>query len=153
MCVLFNQLIPLIPGMENTKTYSFQRIMAIEDSQIDQYVIEQMMKRSNFAEQATICGSAKDALDKLGELNDNKDALPQIIFLDIHMPNMNGFAFLSELEKKYGHIKDLMSVIILTTSLDPIDRTTSNSYSNIKMYLNKPLTIDKLQYVKSQLGA
>ena len=66
------------------------------------------------------------------------------------MPNMIGFAFLTELEKKYGHIKEQMSVIILTTSLDPVDRSTSNSYSNIKMFLNKPLTIDKLQYVRSQ---
>ena len=125
--------------------------MAIEDSEIDQYVIEQMMKRSSFAEQIFICGSAKAALDKLDQFGANSEEMPQLIFLDIHMPNMNGFAFLTELEKKYGHIKDLMSVIILTTSLDPIDRTTSNSYSNIKMYLNKPLTIDKLQYVKSQL--
>jgi len=137
--------------MENTKTYSFQRIMAIEDSEIDQYVIEQMMKRSSFAEQISICGSAQDALDKLDSFTANSEDMPQLIFLDIPMPNMNGFAFLTELEKKYGHIKDLMSVIILTTSLDPIDRTTSNSYSNIKMYLNKPLTIDKLSFVKNQL--
>ena len=124
--------------------------MAIEDSEIDQYVIEHMMKKSSFAEQIFISGSAKDALENLDQFDSNHEEMPQLIFLDIHMPNMNGFAFLTELEKKYGHIKDHMSVIILTTSLDPIDRTTSDSYSNIKMYLNKPLTIDKLQYVRSQ---
>ncbi len=124
--------------------------MAIEDSAIDQYVIEQMMKKSSFAERIFMSSSAQDALDNLDKFTANQEEMPQLIFLDIHMPNMNGFAFLTELEKKYGHIKDRMSVIILTTSLDPVDRTTSNSYSNIKMFLNKPLTIDKLQYVRSQ---
>lgn len=137
--------------MAHSNTFSFGRIMAIEDSEIDQYVIEQMMKRSSFAEQVFISSSAKEALDNLDKFSSNNEEMPELIFLDIHMPNMNGFAFLTELEKKYGHIKDHMSVIILTTSLDPIDRTTSESYSNIKMYLNKPLTIDKLKFVKNQL--
>ena len=136
--------------MQQATEFSFRKIMAIEDSAIDQYVIEQMMKKSSFAERIFISGSAQDALDNLDKFTANHEEMPQLVFLDIHMPNMNGFAFLTELEKKYGHIKDSMSVIILTTSLDPVDRTTSNSYSNIKMFLNKPLTIDKLQYVRSQ---
>ena len=126
--------------------------MAVEDSAIDQYVLGQMVKRCSFAEEVCMSSSAQEALDSLEALKNSNEEMPELIFLDIHMPNMNGFAFLTELEKKYGHIKDSMSVIILTTSLDPVDRTTSNSYSNIKMFLNKPLTIDKLNFVTSQFS-
>ena len=139
--------------MQQTSEFSFRKIMAIEDSAIDQYVLGQMVKRSSFAEEVFMSSSAQEALTRLDKLTSNNEDMPELIFLDIHMPNMNGFAFLTELERKYGHIKDSMSVIILTTSLDPIDRTTSNSYSNIKMFLNKPLTIDKLNFVSSQFAS
>ena len=106
------------------------------------------MKRCRFAEYVNMLGSAREALAYLELLSTKNEPLPELIFLDIHMPNINGFEFLTELEKKYGHIKDSMSVIILTTSLDPIDVKTSNSYSNIKMYLNKPLNLEKLEQVR-----
>jgi len=137
--------------MEPGNEFSFKKIMVIEDSEIDRYVMSQIMQRCRFAEDIIMLSSASDALLQLEQLSTNPDELPQLIFLDIHMPKMNGFAFLAELKTKYDHLKEKMAVVILTISLDPINLQTSHSYSNVKMYLNKPLNIEMLEQVRSSV--
>ena len=127
--------------------YSFRKVIAIEDTKIDQYIIENTMKRCNFSESIVLFSSATDALSHFDTVNGSDEDLPDLIFLDIQMPRMNGFEFLEEMNKKFNRLKDKISVVLLTSSLDPVDKATSNSFPNIKLYLNKPLNVEKLEKV------
>ena len=127
--------------------YSFRRVMAIEDTKIDQYIIENTMKKCNFSENLVLLGSANEALTLLENINGNDDELPELMFLDIQMPRMNGFEFLKTMNEKFGHIKDKITIVLLTSSLDPIDKATSIAFPNVKLYINKPLNIEKLSKV------
>jgi CheY-like chemotaxis protein len=68
------------------------------------------------------------------------EAFPQIIFLDINMPVMNGWEFLEEYEKLPSTFKESIFVIMLTTSVNPMDFENAKDFESVHGYRRKPLT-------------
>jgi len=68
---------------------------------------------------------------------------PDLIFLDINMPEINGWEFLRRLETSSFRAK----VIILSSSIDPVDQNAAYTYECVKDYIIKPLTYEKLQTI------
>ncbi|MEQ8532184.1 MAG: response regulator, partial [Imperialibacter sp.] len=85
-------------------------------------------------------------IEKLGAAGHS--ILPQIIFLDIDMPLMDGFQFLDEFEKFRVETKDICNIVMLTSSINPQDVNKSKKYNYVKKYINKPLTQDTLEKIK-----
>ena len=136
-----------------TSKFSFKKVVAIEDTKIDQYIIETTMKKCNFSEELLLFGSAYDALSHFASVNGKTEDLPQLMFLDIQMPKMNGFEFLAALNEKFGGLKDKIAVVLLTSSLDPVDKEMSNTFPNIKLFMNKPLNVAKLEKITEMISA
>jgi len=70
--------------------------------------------------------------------------LPDVIFLDIDMPLMDGFQFLDEFENLSALTRKKSRIVMLTSSINPQDFNRSKKYNNVKMYLNKPLSHDSI---------
>lgn len=109
--------------------------MVVDDASIDRFLVERIVKKTSFAEEVLSFESGKDALE---QLHQNQQA-PQVIFLDINMPGMNGFEFLAEFEKFPDNFKQDCSVVMLTSSLHPDDKLKAAHNPRIKCFLNKPL--------------
>ena len=91
--------------------------------------------------------TAFDALDYLRSKDKLKHPKPNIIFLDINMPGMNGWEFLEEYEQL--PIDDQAEVILcmLSTSLNPDDESMAKNDPKIVDFIKKPLTVSQLQAV------
>jgi len=111
-------------------------VMLIDDEQVDQMMYKRILKRSGLAGELISYTYAEEALDYLMH-----DATPSVdlILLDINMPRMTGFEFLKKAQDVLGPEFESSVVIMLTTSLNPQDRTMAESFASVKGYISKPL--------------
>ncbi len=106
-------------------------------------------------DQADVCNQVKVAYDGVEAISYLKNSgetgkaeefpKPDIIYLDINMPRMNGFEFLIEYEKLDGHLKSKVMIIMLTTSLNPDDRAKALTYKEVVDFENKPLSVQLIK--------
>lgn len=120
-----------------TEYYStcYSTCLVIDDNYIDNLVTRRLLELTNFAENIILTESPADAIESLR----NGDILPNVIFLDIRMPLMDGFEFMQEFEKLNINKKDI-KVYLLSSSLDPIDIQRSSENEYITQLIHKPLT-------------
>jgi CheY-like chemotaxis protein len=92
--------------------------------------------------------SGKSALDYLAENQNSPENLPNIIFLDINMPVVDGFVFLYEFEKFRELVRTKCKVIILSSSDNKrdIDKIVNNNY--VIKFITKPLTEGSLEEIR-----
>ena len=121
------------------KPIKFERVLLIDDNDIDNFINERMITTNHFSKSVVVKNSAESALQYLRELPSDINALPQVIFLDLNMPVMDGFGFLAEYEKLSETIRKNCKVIVLSSSISPedINRASTNQY--VVKYVNKPL--------------
>lgn len=123
--------------------------MLIDDNEIDNLINQKMIEAANITEHIFTHTGAKSAIEFLKNLEKIEgpavNVLPDIIFLDIDMPLMDGFQFLDEFEKLNDATKEKCNIVMLTSSINPQDVNKSKKYTNVKKYINKPLTQENLE--------
>lgn len=87
-----------------------------------------------------------DAEEALKNIKKSK-IIPEIIFLDINMPGMNGWDFLDEFEKSVDYNGKSIIIVMLTSSLNPDDEKKAKKYKSISGFENKPLTEEKAKKI------
>lgn len=120
-------------------------ILLIDDNESDNYYHEVIIEEVGCTENVVALESGKDALEYLSSKESNgKYPQPDLIFLDINMPGMNGWEFLEEYKKLDKDKQGNIVVVMLTTSLNPDDEAKASDLKEIKNFMNKPLTVDTL---------
>ncbi len=130
--------------------YIYKKVMVIDDSEADRYVASYNIKRHYFAEEVILKDSAKSALEYLRSSAEMPGNLPHYIFLDIRMPDIDGFAFLDEYEKLPETVKKTCIIMMLSSSLNPEDHQRAEQNKFVTRFLNKPLDKEKLEILTIQ---
>jgi CheY-like chemotaxis protein len=128
--------------------FKYNRVLIVDDSEIDSFINKKLLSKAHFAKEIVEKLSGSAALDFLKNSAVKEAELPEVIFLDIMMPLMDGFAFLDEYEKLPESIKAKCKIIMLSSSESFKDLNRANGSKYVYKFLNKPLTEKALEVLK-----
>ena len=125
------------------------KIFCIDDDPVTLVLSDLVIKKSGFAREVITAKNGKEGLDWFSAYFSKKNAnvkqdLPQIIFLDINMPVMNGWDFLEGYLMKYAERLPETKVVIVSSTVNPEDFLKANRYDIVIDFINKPLTKEGL---------
>ncbi len=126
----------------------FENILLIDDNEINNVMHERLIEIAGFGQNIAVMPSGVDALEYFKTVVANDlSKVPDVIFLDIRMPIIDGFGFMDEYVKLAPEINTKPKVIMLSSTLDEQDYGRAKEFPQIINFLVKPLSVDKLNTV------
>ncbi len=120
-----------------------QTILIVDDDDADQFICEYTIRKFDPSIKTIAAFNGREAIDIL------QHKMPDAIILDINMPIMNGFEFLERYAVEFDH--HVSVVAMLTSSIFDKDRERALQYDFVKIYFEKPLTIEHLHKMRDLL--
>ena len=130
-------------------------ILCVDDDPITLMLYKKVIVKAEFGDTILFAQNGEEALDLLKKIkNQDTDTsvsqIPDIIFLDLNMPVMNGWDFLEHFSTNLSEENKQIKVIILSSTIDPSDYLRAKKYEVVKDFLSKPLTVEMLQNLKME---
>jgi len=117
------------------------KIMLVDDQKMANFINKKLIEITDFAHNI-VDYTLPDAA-----LLDIENEKPDLIFLDLNMPIIDGWKFLDSLQQN----KNSTRVVIVTSSTSALDKKKAQSYTQVIDFLIKPLTRDTILSLKSKL--
>jgi len=111
-------------------------VLLVDDDKSTNFIHQIIIEDARCVENVVVHNSATEALSYL----ENTSVLPDLIFLDINMPGMNGWEFLEQYGLLNKQLTDKIVLFILSTSMNPSDQQKANENEFVTRFLNKALT-------------
>jgi len=118
----------------------FKNILLVDDDPINNLINQRLISKVELGDKTHEFLSGMSALEFLQKLDLSEGSL---ILLDINMPIMNGWEFLDNYLERFSNRNDI--ILILSSSIDFLDRIKAQEYSIVSGFLEKPLTLEKLK--------
>ncbi|QRR03908.1 response regulator [Dyadobacter sandarakinus] len=120
------------------------KIILVDDDKIMLFLHEMFLKKSGVNNETILCGNGQEALDLLDKYNNPEEVF--LVLLDINMPVMNGWEFLSAIRNKiYPH---QIWVVMVSSATEDAERDRAFTYPHVIDYLQKPLTIESCNQLR-----
>lgn len=121
----------------------------IDDDYISNFLTEHALIKEKFSENITSFLSAEEALDALRQRMPMD--IPDVIFLDLNMPVMNGWEFLEALAPHESELLGKCRIYILTSSLALSDTDRAKDYALVSGLIHKPIDREDIKTVMAQI--
>lgn len=126
----------------------YNKVLLIEDDPITIMVCDRILKMTGFGTTIISKVNGQEAIDYLKSLIETSEPIPEVIFLDINMPVMNGWDFLNEFKELKKSFSFTPKIFILSSTVDPEDTKKAKSYDCVVGSISKPLTKEHLYDLK-----
>jgi CheY-like chemotaxis protein len=121
----------------------------IDDDGIFVYATKRLMEIADFCEEVIVYRNGQEALDGLALLIQQGLPLPELVFLDINMPVLDGFQFLDIFSS--WPLSAPIALYMVTSSINPEDMRKATSFSLVRSYISKPLSLETLGQIASDI--
>lgn len=123
-----------------------KNVLLIDDNEITNYLHAFLFQDLGIAENIHAKLNGQEAIDFLSTCNEEEQ--PDLILLDINMPIMDGFEFLSHYQNT--KMPDITVLLMVSTSINPYDVERSQQFSQVNGFVGKPLTEEKIQNIRDE---
>lgn len=131
--------------------FKYNYVMLLDDNELDNFINQKTIEATYFSNKVYVNTSSKSALEFLTNLeissSETSNIFPKVIFIDINMPMIDGFQFIEDFKNKFSDKFNLMKIVVLTSSVSPIDKEKALGISKNITFLNKPLTQETLNQI------
>jgi len=127
-------------------------VMCVDDDPMVQMLCEIIFTDNGFCENTIMALDGKRALQYFEEqikLPIAAQKIPQLVFLDINMPVLDGWDFLQLFQEQYASIFPAIKIAILSSSLNPADKKRADDNSLVFRFFPKPLEDEQLDDLKA----
>lgn len=121
----------------------------IDDDKIYVNLVRKIIEIKKLSENLLIFKNGLEALEyfKIILTNMSEEKLPDIIFLDLNMPVMDGWEFLGEFIKIKNQFDKKITLYVVSSSIDPRDLERAKSFNLVTDYLIKPIELKKFEKI------
>ncbi|WP_103866599.1 response regulator [Aquimarina sp. I32.4] len=121
----------------------------IDDDNMYVNLVKKIVETRSLCKNLMVFQNGKDALNHFEAILTNLDnkTIPEIIFLDLNMPVMDGREFLDNFTKIKNKIGKVITLYVVSSSINPVDIERAKSINLVKDYLVKPVTIEDLESI------
>ncbi|MEI6087342.1 MAG: response regulator [Bacteroidota bacterium] len=129
-----------------------EKVLIVNDNELLLMIAKKMISISNFAKETITATDGLEALEVFDDLLENEtdpsSKAPEFMFLDLHMPNMNGWEFLKIFTEKYSVHFPNLKVSILSASVEMEEILTLLKYPIVVDFVATPISEEVLENVK-----
>jgi CheY-like chemotaxis protein len=126
-----------------------KKVLLVDDDPAINFLNKIILQRTGEFSDIKIVQNGKQALDLIASELKSQRELPDIIFLDLNMPVMGGFAFLKSFGKLDFVGKEDIRIVILSSSDTEEDKKIALTFG-VREYYTKPISLDAVINILSQ---
>lgn len=123
----------------------YSEVLIIDDSQTSLYLMKLWLQDMRLTDKISTALNGEEAFEYLFRLKAEGKELPQIIFLDLNMPVMDGFEFLEEWQKLEVFSMEETRIVVVTSSTHSYDLLRVQELG-VNSCLTKPVTADSIWF-------
>lgn len=121
----------------------------IDDDEVYIHLIKKIIRIKKLSENLLVFNNGREAIDHFTAIVNevSNSEFPEIIFLDLNMPIMDGWDFLQKFAQIKPPKKFKTTLYIVSSSIDPFEIEKAKSFSEVTDYLIKPIRIDEFEAI------
>tara|TARA_R110002167_G_scaffold128570_14_gene310950 strand:+ start:854 stop:1270 length:417 start_codon:yes stop_codon:yes gene_type:complete len=126
-------------------------ICIVDDDDIYRFTLTKTLELLQLSDKIIVFSDGEEAFDFMLDNLKKTNELPDIIFLDIDMPIMDGFQFMEEYVKIKPKVGKKITIYMVSSSVDPVDIDRAKKISEISDYIIKPIRAGTLRSILEKL--
>ena len=123
----------------------------VDDDSIYRFTMVKALESTKLPMEIMAFSDGEEAINFMLDNLEQDSVFPDVIFLDIDMPVMDGFQFMEEYIKIKPRVGKKITIYMVSSSLDPVDIERAKKISAISDYIVKPISLNRLKTIIEDL--